>query len=860
MRSLVPLASIVVLALALLAFFLLGRGPAREGVVDVDARLVPEDVAPPDEVAPLVEAVAAAERSEVSEVEAAAEPETAAPTDAPSCSILGVVVDAEQRPLPDALIQLAQFQEWNPDGAGAAIAQFGATRWKSMIGFEVRTAADGSFRLEVPEPSGERQAFYAAADRHHDSFTLWFGGTRGQTRPTLTAGEHDLGAIVLGGTGAIRGQVTDASGAPMEGVRIGIGETKSTTLGRYATTGPDGRYVLAHAPVGTYGVDAEMEGWVDQFIAPVTVEAGRDAGPVDFALERAPTLTGRVVDVAGAPIEKVRLWGWPESSGSGAGTRSKADGTFLIALPQEEPYTLEATHPDFVKWGSANDRSTLYEPGMSDLEIVMTPAEKTTFHVVDAATKEPIERFGLRILQDNGSKAKKRVYTEKRRPKLEDHPGGTALSSGRPGEDIYVVHADGYLLASGDIEHDVEGEPVQTVELRLGGRLIGRVVEDGAPVEGANVDVVRSRGSRVDENTLLRTVTDAEGRFTLAGLAGGGYRLTVRPRAGAPVVREGLSCRAGEDTDLGEVALVPGGTITGTVLLPAGVDPGDLTVRRGAWEDGHTTTTDASGRFHFESVPAGKQTLYQEGRPGAIDSGGTTTVEVVSGETADVTIDATDLVLVPIQIAIDLGPLPAKDARVTLLAVDAPESMDFRSRKRWQIDLGRTNEDGVASAAGRPIGPSRVRLRLASGGALEHPTARVDVIPGGSVEATVAFELASMKLTGVDALPLSGKGTLNVVLESDGWKSLWNRVEVPFEEGELRPEEGPFQALDGGALTVRGLGPGSYTMTVYGQAAGAPDVRTDLGDGSFRMGPERMFERTYEVTLEVGAQAEVDVR
>ncbi|MEM6672980.1 MAG: carboxypeptidase-like regulatory domain-containing protein [Planctomycetota bacterium] len=859
MRSLVALAA--VLALTLLAFLLLDRSPAPGTVVDVDARVVQEEAASTEAIVPLVEAAETAERTEVTGDEAAAAPEATSTADAdePACSVFGVVVDADQRPIAGALVQLAQYQEWDGEGTGRTLARFGQTRWTSMVGFEVRTESDGSFRLDVPEPSGERQSLYVAADRHHDNYTLRFGGTRGQQRPTLRAGEHDLGTIVLGVTGAIHGQVTDADGAPMEGVRIGIGQTKGTTLGRYATTGSDGRYVLGHAPVGTYGVDAEREGWVDQFFEPVTVEAGQDTGPIDFALERAPTLSGRVVDPDGRPIENARLTGWPDSSGSGAGSRSKADGTFSVPLPQLEPYTLEATHPDFVKWGDANDGSTLYEPGRSDIEIVMTPSEKTTFLVVDAATGEPIERFGIGILEDNGSKAKRRVYTERRRPRPKDRPGGTRRLNARVGEDLYVVHAEGYLLATGDVEHDVEGEALQTVRLRSGGRLLGRVTKGGAALPGADVDVVVSRRSRVDENTMQRTTTDADGRFVLAGLSGSQYRLTVRAPQGAPMVLSNLECLPGQDTDVGEIAIVPGGTIAGVVLVPASVDASGLTVRRGAWEDGLVATTDASGRFRFEDVSVGAHTVVQEGRPGVLEYGAAETVEVASGETIEVTLDATGLVLVPIQLTLDLGALPAKNVRVELRAVDAPEAVEFERRNETRIRLDEANEDGVAIGAGRPLGLCRVLIRIPGGGQVEHPTARIDVTAGQPVVETVSFRFAQLALEGAEDLPLPDSGTLMLEMRRPD-KLVPDRMRVDVEDGELQPPQSPFMTLDDGTLLLDGLGGGPLTLSVSAFASDAPSVDEELPDGSYRSGPKMDFERIFAVTLEAGERRKVDVR
>ena len=168
-----------------------------------------------------------------------------------------------------------------------------------MRGFEQRTGSDGAFLFEVPVPSAERCSLYLAPDRFHGSFFLWFGGTDRGARPPLGEGVRDLGRIRLARTGAIMGRVTDGAGAPLDDVLMGIGPARGTTLGRFARSAADGSYLISHAPLGTYGVSTRLAGYVSQFREPLTVDADRNLGPVDFKLERALEISGRIVGRGG---------------------------------------------------------------------------------------------------------------------------------------------------------------------------------------------------------------------------------------------------------------------------------------------------------------------------------------------------------------------------------------------------------------------------------------------------------------------------------------------------------------------------------------------------------------------------------
>ncbi len=131
----------------------------------------------------------------------------------------------------------------------------------------------------------------------------------------------------------------------------------------------------------------------------------------------------------------------------------------------------------------------------------------------------------------------------------------------------YDVVARGGRLASQAVRATLgDRERVEVDLVALDSSIAGTVVDpSGAPIAGANVSAIREGGLAV--TSFARDVTDPHGRFDLAGLEPGRYRITAsRPgqqrddRADQGIVVEDGAREA-------TIVLAPGGTLTGRVLL-----------------------------------------------------------------------------------------------------------------------------------------------------------------------------------------------------------------------------------------------------------------------------------------------------
>src|SRR5688572_4451562 len=579
-----------------------------------------------------------------------------------ACTVLGRLVDEHRGPLAGVPVRLYGYKGW---AEGHDVPRLPGKY--DLRGWEVASAADGSFRFEVPVPTVTPTQLRVEPDPFHDSAWLILGGEDADTRAPLRTGVNDLGELLLVVTGAIRGRVTTQAGAPLADAELHIGSEPWNTLGREGTADASGSYRIAHVKPGTYGVAVNCKGYLTAFTKPVLVEAGRFTDGVDFALEVAPVLAGHVVDEEGHGLAAAELQAWPSTSGRGAFGKSDANGSFRLALPVEVPYTLEVELEGFESHGLG--RSARYEPGSDDLRIVLRRSvnARTTFVVVDAKTGAPVERFGLEIERDQGSAATNGWTSYRADPTPRHHAGGTLDLAARPGLDRFTVQAPGYLRVTGDVAHAGAGDPRQVVALVAGGTLSGRVSAGGVAAPNASVRLEPGRrkagGFIPDLDHVFHTTADAAGSFRFDMLDPGDYRLVARADAGL-ATRELKIPRAGP-VDGVELVLAPGATILGRVLAPPGRSPAGLEVYLMPWQLDVKQVTDAAGGFRFDGLAAGEHELLLDERAGVVTSL-RERVTVTAGEAREVLLDARGKGTCEVALTLELGRRPAAGLAVFL--------------------------------------------------------------------------------------------------------------------------------------------------------------------------------------------------
>ncbi|MBV9624437.1 MAG: TonB-dependent receptor [Acidobacteria bacterium] len=99
--------------------------------------------------------------------------------------------------------------------------------------------------------------------------------------------------------GSIRGKVLDPSGSLIAGAKIAV-KNDATGLTRDTRSGPDGGYVVAELPAGTYRVTAESAG-LSSVSQNVLVDVGLDTA-VDFRLTKVEEKLEQLTVTASAPV------------------------------------------------------------------------------------------------------------------------------------------------------------------------------------------------------------------------------------------------------------------------------------------------------------------------------------------------------------------------------------------------------------------------------------------------------------------------------------------------------------------------------------------------------------------------------
>ncbi len=262
---------------------------------------------------------------------------------APRCDYAGVVLDESGAPVPGASLavawDIARLRSLRP-----GVQRTGTPEWTATAD------ADGRFALDaVGWSAGSRLVAELVG---YESVELNLPPV---SRSDLLI-QFERPAV---GLGSVHGRVITEAGEPTEGAWVYL-EELSTQTDR------DGRFVLER-PAGGGTLIAAKEGYLP---ASLELDASDDAVPVALepvvlTLRDTPlSISGKVVDLAGAPVEGAHVW-----------TR---DGTPVPHDGQDEPSTLEEAVGGMGTWeGSARHRQTR-EDGIFELSGLL-PRAYTVF-------------------------------------------------------------------------------------------------------------------------------------------------------------------------------------------------------------------------------------------------------------------------------------------------------------------------------------------------------------------------------------------------------------------------------------------------------------------------------------------------
>lgn len=499
-----------------------------------------------------------------------------------SARLEGRVTDPEGVPVPDALVLLELATE--------------VTGTVTTLSLRGDTEDDGTFSFD-DLPAGELRKVEVAAAGY-----LPYPSPPVNERAVAIAvgpGKPTSLPVTLSRGGAILGRVVElAGGKPIVGAVVelaprGIRDLRQHHTPSPVTTDAEGRYRIEGVPLGAYVALPKAEGYyLPQVAAQGRVE-GRalrgegqeptglavvvreDGRPVtrDLALAKGFQVEGMVVDTEGEPVSGAavfakdygrsyipRSWGI-RGQGREPLTFSGGDGRFTVrGLPPYSGWVLFA-RKDGYAGAYAEPFALSADTQPPSLRLALAKGAVLRGRVEGLAPAEAGEvRLRVRGLSAElvGMPYGYRADADGRFELLGVPPGDWTISAdvgGREGRWLDIKD-----LAVGEVREDLR------VVFGRGFVLLGCVVDrDGAPVAALSLRLLRRHGWN-----RRTAVTDADGRFSFAGVPEGSVRIEAEAPQGASVA-------------LGEPFEVPSAGVTlvydepETVVLRGQVQAGDGT-------------------------------------------------------------------------------------------------------------------------------------------------------------------------------------------------------------------------------------------------------------------------------------------
>ncbi len=492
---------------------------------------------------------------------------------------------------------------------------------------------------------------------------------------------------------AVGGRVTDMAGNPIAGAKLLAGEDYSAR--DWTQTDEAGHFEFRHLrPLNrSFLLTVQAPRFAPQ---RKELASEKDLAPVEFVLEPARLLIGRVVDGAGRPVEGAYVgsgdWnGWRTVKWQG---RTDAGGLFIWDYPP-----LDAVE---VRISKSGYREVERQVVADDLEQIFVLARPTTIKgsVTDSETGQMVSRFKVTpgAHWRSGSNA---TWQESSAKWFTDGRYSYTFS-GDASAYAVRIDADGYVPFESPFVDANEVEVTLDIALAKGQGPSGYVFDANAlPVQGAEVfwekNIYIRDGQMVNRRYRVYVKTDRDGRFT--------FRPEDRKDPLVALCDQGIGIALYEDfardaiITLTPWARVKGELRIGTRLVVKkqlqlmGQDrlPGDIqpTVNE--------TTTDEQGRFVFERVYPGEFRLYNQ------------TYEVLPGQTLELHLGGTGRTVrgeLALPIPSDV-PIRA-DLNLTTMSVPIPfdkypkppgyEQMSPGEVEAWLQRFGRSAE-GQAYAA-----------------------------------------------------------------------------------------------------------------------------------------------------------------
>lgn len=410
---------------------------------------------------------------------------------------------------------------------------------------------------------------------------------------------------------AVAGRVTDAAGNPIVGAELLAGEDYFAR--DWTKTDAAGRFEFLHLkPLNAaFLLTVQARGYAPQ---RREVPSEKGLAPIEFVLQPAKLLVGRVVDPAGRPVAGafVVTEGWNHYCTVRWQTTTDAKGMFTWDYPPADAIEIRISKKAY--------REIKPSVTANGLEQTFVLAQPVTIQgsVTDGRTGKPVGQFKVTpgIQDKSGDSITWQTSDGWFKWFTDGRYSYTFSSDGR----AYAVRieADGYVPGESRLVDANEPQATIDIVLAKGEGPSGYVFDaDSRPVAGAEVywknDPMIENGQPVNKQYLTRATTDSSGHFafppdnrkdTLVALCDRGMGI--------------VTCD--ELARTGSITLTPWARVQGDLRI--GRQPGgnrklqlscqSQVVQKQLASLYYDTTTDQTGRFVFERVCPGEFALYNQ--------------------------------------------------------------------------------------------------------------------------------------------------------------------------------------------------------------------------------------------------------
>lgn len=514
------------------------------------------------------------------------------------------VVDKQGAPVVGASVLMTGG---NSESFQDAMMRFSAVCEQPLASDCGTTAADGSATFRIAE----------------GVYDVQVGGERVARRllpkQALTARSSPLTIEVDHGVD-VAGHVVYGDGTPAAGMMVAI--RSGGVGGTAARSGDDGSFLLQGLSSGPMTLTASSS---EQ--SPVSVQINAPTQNAVITLPKPSRLLGRVIDkTGGQPITDfvVSIAGSLASFGSlepfvRPQQFHSDDGTFELDRVPAGKIALRVASSGY---GPAMLNDVAVEEGktVSGVEVQMERGGKVTGRVTSGG--QPLAGVAVRTEFGRSPIANNPNFT------VTDANGDYVVDGIGAGERPIEFIREGYVIKRKSVEVSAGKESRLDVELERGRELQGRVVE----TSGRAVPAARVSASGPG---FAQTFSDAEGSFTLQGLADGKYTINASKQGYVNARSDAVVPSSSAIT----LTLDTGGTISGRVLGLPESELSSVTVTAFGAGTASRTQVDPGGSFTLRGVPDGRVMVSASRMGVGTRQSMPKTVEVVNGSAPSVDID-----------------------------------------------------------------------------------------------------------------------------------------------------------------------------------------------------------------------------